>query len=93
MLGSIKSPSIKDNQKMHSENLYDEGMETLLQEVISNGSDIETIDTEPLDNCRVRTFDDAGIMTRNRGLVVRLQSGEEFQITIVQTRGINNTSK
>ena len=70
------------------ENLFDEGMQTLLQEVIACGTEVESIDTEPLDNCRVRTFDEAGIMTNNKGLVVRLASGEEFQITIVQSRGM-----
>lgn len=36
---------------------------------------------------RVQTFDDVGLMTRNRGLVVTLDDGSEFQITIVQRAG------
>lgn len=33
----------------------------------------------------VNTFSGAGVLTRNKGLVVRLQNGDEFQLTIVQS--------
>lgn len=33
----------------------------------------------------VTTFDAAGVLTSNKGLVVRLGSGQEFQITIVDS--------
>ena len=35
---------------------------------------------------RVRTFEDAGVMTYNKGLVISLPDGSEFQLTIVQSR-------
>ena len=35
---------------------------------------------------RVRTYDEAGVFTRDEGLVVRTQDGNEFQVTIVQSR-------
>ena len=35
---------------------------------------------------RVSTFDEAGVLTRNAGLVVRMRDGSEFQIAIVQSR-------
>ena len=35
---------------------------------------------------RVRTFEEAGVMTYNRGLVISLPDGSEFQLTIVQSR-------
>ena len=35
---------------------------------------------------RVRTYDEAGVFTRDEGLVVRMQDGSEFQVTIVQSR-------
>ena len=39
------------------------------------------------DNVRsVLTYDEAGMLTRNAGLVVRTSDGSEFQITIVQSR-------
>ena len=34
----------------------------------------------------VMTYDEAGMLTRNNGLVVRTSDGSEFQITIVQSR-------
>ena len=36
---------------------------------------------------RVRTFEEVGMLTRDKGLVVQLRDGSEFQITIVQLRG------
>jgi hypothetical protein len=41
-----------------------------------------------LENCggSVTTFQDAGVLTMNRGLVVSLPGRGEFQITIVQSR-------
>jgi hypothetical protein len=34
---------------------------------------------------RVTTFRDAGVLTMNRGVVVRLPNGQEFQLTIVES--------
>ena len=31
------------------------------------------------------TFHDAGVLTMNRGLVVTLPNGQEFQLTIVES--------
>ena len=33
----------------------------------------------------VATFEEAGLLTRNRGVVLRMEDGSEFQITIVQS--------
>jgi hypothetical protein len=33
-----------------------------------------------------RSFDEAMVMTRDAGLVIKLANGDEFQITIVQSR-------
>ena len=38
------------------------------------------------DDARVRTFEQAGVMTYNKGLVISLPDGTEFQLTIVQSR-------
>lgn len=35
---------------------------------------------------RVETFEEAGILTRDRGPVVRLEDGTKYQITIVEDR-------
>lgn len=34
----------------------------------------------------VVSFEEAGVMTMNKGLVVRMRDGSEFQLTIVQSR-------
>lgn len=34
----------------------------------------------------VRSFEDCGVLTTDRGLVVTLSNGQEFQITIVRSR-------
>lgn len=33
--------------------------------------------------CRVRTFQDAGLMTRNQGVIVTTRDGLEFQLTVI----------
>ena len=38
------------------------------------------------ESLRVQTFDNTGIMTYNKGLVITLPEGSEFQVTIVQSR-------
>ncbi len=38
------------------------------------------------EEAQVRTFEQAGIMTYNKGLVITLPDGSEFQLTIVQSR-------
>ena len=35
---------------------------------------------------RVQTFEEAGLLTNNRGVVVRMRDGMEFQVTIVKSR-------
>ena len=34
----------------------------------------------------IHTFQQAGVLTYNKGLVIRLPNGSEFQLTIVQSR-------
>ena len=34
----------------------------------------------------IRTFEDVGIMTTNKGLVIRMKDLSEFQMTIVQSK-------
>jgi hypothetical protein len=56
-----------------------EAVEGLLSRLL-----LDEVDDEGLD-ARVERFDHAGIMTRDRGLVLRFSNGAEFQITIVQS--------
>jgi len=38
------------------------------------------------DESDVLSFEDAGLLTRNHGLIIRLENGAEFQITIVKSK-------
>lgn len=38
----------------------------------------------------IRTYSDAGILTRDAGLVVHFADGTEFQLTIVRSRRADN---
>ena len=38
------------------------------------------------ENLTVRTFAEAGVMTYNKGLVITLPDGSEYQLTIIQSR-------
>jgi hypothetical protein len=40
-------------------------------------------DAHEIDTPEIVTFTDAGILTMNRGIVVRVRGGREFQVTIV----------
>ena len=44
------------------------------------------VDDTSLLGCTVRTYEEAGVLTRDRGLVIQLPGGDEFQLTIVQSR-------
>ncbi len=56
--------------------------------------DIETLISESLnlhadeagEQIRIRTFAEADLLTRDAGLVLRMDDGSEFQVTIVRSR-------
>jgi hypothetical protein len=49
---------------------------------LCNAIDLTFNEVQPV---KVRTFAEDGLLTRDRGLVVKFRSGEEFQITIVRS--------
>ena len=53
-------------------------METILYEMLQDEDAVPEVQ-------RVRTFEEDGVLTRNRGVVVRTDDGTEFQICIVQS--------
>lgn len=66
------------------ENMFNE--ETLqngLAALIRGDADPEEMCWENLD---VSTYDDAGILTYDKGLVIQLPDGSEYQLTIVRSR-------
>ena len=67
----------------NEEQFTEDTMQDALREYITEGYDSYEICWE---NLRVRTFAEAGLMTYNKGLVIELPDGTEFQLTIVQSR-------
>jgi hypothetical protein len=62
-------------------------MQDVLLEIIGDGeTDYLNEDGECIEIADVRTFEFAGLMTRDKGLVVKLKDGTEFQLTIVKSR-------
>lgn len=51
--------------------------ETILMDTILTGAEFENIEV-----ANVQTFREAGVLTRNKGLVVRMADGTEFQVQI-----------
>lgn len=45
--------------------------------------------SETEDVREVRSFADEGVLTNNKGLVIRLEDGSEFQLTIVRSKSRN----
>lgn len=71
-------PSGKGNEM----NEYDivEGLRALLPgEVFEGDASAEVVS--------VSSFEEAGLMTTNRGVVVRFDDGSEFQLSVVQSKG------
>ena len=61
----------------------EETLQDGLRELITEGYDSSEICWE---NLRVCTFAEEGVLTYNKGLVISLPDGTEFQLTIVQSR-------
>ena len=57
-----------------------EKIQELIQEALYNE------DNDVQDIASIDTFRDASLMTDDKGLVIALEDGSEFQVTIVQTR-------
>ena len=69
-----------ENEAQVTEDTLQDGLVELISEAADDSFGIGWEDA------RVRTFEDAGVMTYNKGLVISLPDGTEFQLTIVQSR-------
>jgi hypothetical protein len=69
----------------------DRKLERILMELVEDiASDEElqaSLDLPTLANARARGFEEARVLTEDRGIVLTLADGSEFQITIVQSGG------
>ena len=67
----------------NEEQFTEETLQNALMELITEGYDSYEMCWE---NLRVQTYEQAGVMTYNKGLVIPLPDGSEYQLTIVQSR-------
>lgn len=57
-----------------------------LRDIFNSLDFLAEIDEYPIIVNEVFTFEESGILTKNKGLVVELNDGSEFQITIVRSK-------
>jgi len=57
----------------------------LFEDIASDEELQASLDQPALANAQVKTFEDAGLLTRDRGIVLGLEDGSEFQVTVVQS--------
>ena len=48
--------------------------------------ELDLVDTALSEVSNIKTYAEAGILTRDSGLVLRMEDGSEFQITIKQSK-------
>jgi len=64
-------------------------LKTLLDEIsYMDSDDLDQFDMpeELAEIERISTFDKAGVLTQDAGLVITMKDGSEFQLTIIQSR-------
>ena len=61
----------------------EEAIQEALDERDENQADLHG---EPAVFARIVSYADAGVLTRDAGLIIRTAAGDEFQVSIVQTR-------
>ena len=68
---------------------HQDALKTLLEELKFMDDEDRAdagLDSDLTDIAEVRTFDEAGVMSTNAGLVLAMADGGEFQVTIVRSR-------
>ena len=73
----------EDRDYEEEQGFSEETLQEGLRELIACGCDDLEICWE---NFRVQSYEEAGVMTYNKGLVITLPDGSEYQLTIVQSR-------
>lgn len=67
-----------------NEQRFQDCLYILLESVADGGDAAVDWDGRPISE--VRSYVDEGVLTNNKGLVIRLENGSEFQITIVKSK-------
>lgn len=75
--------SVEEIETM-SESEFADALSGVIQAAAEFGDEIPEADR--FADVDVRTFVEAGLLTNNRGLVIELQDGSSYQVTIVRDR-------
>ena len=65
---------------------FEEVLQDGLRELIAQDGDNRTAEDLCWENLRVQTFAEDGVMTRDKGLVISLPNGREYQLTVIRSR-------
>jgi len=52
----------------------------------ADSDDVEAGWPEELVGCETRSFEEDGVMSSNEGIILTLEDGSEFQLTVVRSR-------
>jgi hypothetical protein len=74
--------TLTEDTEEEDEGTSEESMEDSLYRILYEQN---LISSSPLEGVQVTTFNEAGIMTTDKGLVLNLPDGSEFQLTIVRS--------
>lgn len=66
--------------------MYEVELEYYLKDALEGGDALQDMIEDGEGPQEVTTFHNAGLLTNDRGVVVRMPDGREFQITIVKSR-------
>jgi hypothetical protein len=72
--------------ELENEQDFEEVLQDGLREMIAQDGDYRTAEDVCWENLRVQTFAEGGVMTNDKGLVISLPNGREYQLTIVRSR-------
>ena len=65
---------------------FEEVLQDGLRELIAQDGDYRTAEDVCWENLRVQTYVEDGVMTHDKGLVISLPDGREYQLTIIRSR-------
>ena len=81
--GPLEAQAFKNEALPPVEKATDRTIEGILMELLDGTCDGE--DFPEMMNSRCQAFEDAGVMTRDSGVVLKLDDGSEYHITIQQS--------
>ena len=90
-IDEVLNPKISEARDPHEYDQYDDDEEeddrdpeVVFEDYLLDH--IQDLDVEGVHVARVYSFEDVGVLTRNRGIVVKMDDGSEYQLTIVKSR-------